>query len=74
MEDRLLRNQAECCAPHIGAAEELHEAVGVPVYVYYEPRRSPYERTVAAVRSWLDDAAWKGPEAFAHSAGRESAA
>ena len=59
MEDRLLRSQAERCTPHIGAAEELHEAVGVPVYVYYEPRRSPYERTVPAVRSWLGDAAFE---------------
>jgi non-specific serine/threonine protein kinase len=42
----------------IGAAEGLHEAVGVPVYVYYEPHRSRYERTVAAVRSHL------GAEAF----------
>ena len=51
----------------IGAAEGLHEAVGVPVYVYYEPHRSMYEGTVAAVRSWL------GEEAFeeARERGRE---
>ena len=46
------------CGHLIGAAEGLHEAVGVPVYVYYTPHRSIYERTVAAVRSRL------GQEAF----------
>jgi tetratricopeptide (TPR) repeat protein len=52
------RGEAERSGRLIGAAEGLHEAVGVPVYVYYEPHRSRYERTVAAVRSWL------GGEAF----------
>ena len=36
-------------------AEGSHEAVGVPVYVYYEPDRSLYERAVAAVRSRLGE-------------------
>ncbi|HEX5911886.1 MAG TPA: tetratricopeptide repeat protein [Rubrobacter sp.] len=36
------RGEAERCARLIGAAEGLHEAVGIPVYVYYEPHRSPY--------------------------------
>lgn len=51
----------------IGAAEGLHEAIGVPVHVYYEPHRLMYERTVAAVRSCL------GEEAFeeAQEQGRE---
>ena len=49
------RNQAERSARLIGAAEGLHEAVGVPVYVYYEPYRSAYERTMAAVRSELGE-------------------
>jgi predicted ATPase/DNA-binding XRE family transcriptional regulator len=52
------RGEAERSGRLIGAAEGLHEAVGVPVYVYYEPYHSMYERTVAAVRSWL------GGEAF----------
>ncbi len=43
----------------IGAAEGLHEAVGVPVYVYYEPHRSMYERAVAAVRSGVGDEAFE---------------
>jgi predicted ATPase/DNA-binding XRE family transcriptional regulator len=61
------RGEAERSACLIGAAEGLHEAVGVPVYVYYEPHRSMYERTVAAVRSWL------GGEVFeeARERGRE---
>jgi hypothetical protein len=52
------RAEAGRSASLIGAAEGLHEAVGVPVYVYYEPHRSLYERTVAAERSQL------GGEAF----------
>jgi len=34
------RGQAERCARLIGAAEGLHEAVGVPGYVYYELHHS----------------------------------
>jgi hypothetical protein len=61
------RGEAERSGRLIGAAEGLHEAVGVPVYLYYEPHRSVYERTVAAVRSWL------GREAFeeARAEGRD---
>ncbi len=61
-----LQGQAERCACLVGAAERLHEAVGVPVYVYYEPYHSLYESTVAAARSRL------GEEAFeeARAAGR----
>jgi non-specific serine/threonine protein kinase len=61
------RGEAERSGRLIGAAEGLHEAVGVPVYLYYEPYHSMYERTVAAVRSWL------GGEAFeeARERGRE---
>jgi predicted ATPase/DNA-binding XRE family transcriptional regulator len=61
------RGEAERCGRLIGAAEGLHEVVGVPVYVYYEPHRSMYERTVATVRSAL------GEEAFeeARAEGRE---
>ena len=61
------RGAAERSGRLIGAAERLHEAVGVPVYVYYEPHRSMYERTVAAVGSRL------GGEVFeeARERGRE---
>ncbi|MDP8974589.1 MAG: helix-turn-helix domain-containing protein [Actinomycetota bacterium] len=49
------RGKAERCARLVGAAEGLHEAVGVPAYVYYEPYHSLYERTMAAVRSRLSE-------------------
>jgi hypothetical protein len=52
------RGEAERSGHLIGAAMGLHEAVGVPVYLYYEPYHSMYERTMASVRSWL------GGEAF----------
>jgi non-specific serine/threonine protein kinase len=62
-----LRGEAERSGRLIGAAEGLHEAVEVPVYSYYEPHRSMYERTMATVRSQL------GEEAFeeARERGRE---
>ena len=41
------RGAAEHCARLIGAAEGLHEVIGVSVYVYYEPHRSLYENTIA---------------------------
>jgi hypothetical protein len=53
------RDQAERGARLIGAAEGLHEAAGVPVYIYYEPHRSLYERTVTAVRSRLGEATFE---------------
>ena len=52
------RGETERSGHLIGAAEGLHEAVGVPVYLYYDPYRSRYKQTVAAVRSQL------GEEAF----------
>jgi hypothetical protein len=63
------RGNAQRSARLIGAAEGLHEAVGVPAYVYYEPYRSLDERTMAAIRSEL------GEEAFetARDGGRERA-
>jgi non-specific serine/threonine protein kinase len=57
------RGDAERCARLIGAAEGLHEAVGVPVYVYYEPHRSLYERTAAAVRSQMGEEAFEAARA-----------
>ncbi len=53
------RGEAERSGRLIGAAEGLHEAVGVPVYLYYEPHRSRYERTVSAVRSQLGEEAFE---------------
>jgi predicted ATPase/DNA-binding XRE family transcriptional regulator len=53
------RGETERCARLVGAAEGLHEAVGVPAYVYYEPYRSLYERTMAAVRSKLGAGAFE---------------
>jgi non-specific serine/threonine protein kinase len=57
------RGQAERSACLVGAAEGLHEAVGVPVYVYYEPHRSLYERTLAAVRSRLGEESFEAARA-----------
>ena len=57
------RGEAERCARLIGAAEGLHEAFGMPVYVYYEPHRSPYESTVTAVRSQMGEEAFEAARA-----------
>jgi predicted ATPase/DNA-binding XRE family transcriptional regulator len=57
------RGETERCARLIGAAEGLHEAVGIPVYVYYEPHRAPYESTVAAVRSQMGEEAFEAARA-----------
>jgi uncharacterized protein (DUF58 family) len=57
------RGETERCARLIGAAEGLHEAVGIPVYVYYEPHRSPYESTGAAVRSQMGEEAFEAARA-----------
>jgi predicted ATPase/DNA-binding XRE family transcriptional regulator len=53
------REEAERSARLSGAAEGLLEAVGAAVYNYYQPDRSLYERTVAAVRSRLGDAVFE---------------
>jgi non-specific serine/threonine protein kinase len=57
------RGEAERSGRLTGAAEGLHEAVGVPVYVYYEPHRSVYERTVATVRSHLGEEVFEAARA-----------
>jgi predicted ATPase/DNA-binding XRE family transcriptional regulator len=49
-----------------GAAERLLEEVGAPVYGYYQPDDSLYERTVSAARSRLGNAAFEE----AHKRGR----
>ena len=40
-----VRGEAMRSARLIGAAEGLHEAVGVPVYIYYEPDCPPSTST-----------------------------
>jgi predicted ATPase/DNA-binding XRE family transcriptional regulator len=42
-----------------GAAGRLLEEVGAPVYGYYQPDRSLYDRTVSAARSRLGNAAFE---------------
>ena len=58
-----VRGEVERSARLIGAAEGLHEAVGVPVYIYYEPDRSLYEDTVAQVRSQMGEEAFEAARA-----------
>jgi hypothetical protein len=57
-----VQGEAERSAQLFGAAEGLLRAVEAPVYDYYEPIRSFYERTEATVRSRL------GEEAFERAA------
>ncbi len=63
------RGEAERCARLIGGAEKLHEAVGVPAYVYYEPYRSLYERTASATRSRLGEEAFETARAEGRAMG-----
>jgi hypothetical protein len=62
-----VREEVEHSAQLLGAAERLLEEAGAPVYNYYKPDRSLYERTTANVRSRL------GEEGFeeARERGRE---
>jgi len=50
------RGEAERCARLVGAAEGLLEAVGTPVYYYYDPDPSLYEHMISATRSRLGEA------------------
>jgi DNA-binding NarL/FixJ family response regulator len=52
------RGEPERSARMLGAAEGSMEEAGASVYNYYVPARALYERTLAAVRSQLDEAAW----------------
>jgi predicted ATPase len=61
------RRETKRSARLIGAAEGLHEAIGVSVYSYYEPHRSRYERTLAAVRSHLGAQAFEEARAEGRS-------
>ncbi len=54
-----VRSEAERSARLFGAAEGLLQAVEAPVYDYYKPNRSLYERIVAAVRSLLGEPAFE---------------
>ncbi|MDQ3965834.1 MAG: helix-turn-helix domain-containing protein, partial [Actinomycetota bacterium] len=54
-----VRGEAERSARLFGAAEGLLQAVEAPVYDYYEPNRSLYERTKATVRSRLGESAFE---------------
>ena len=54
-----VRGEADRSARLFGAAEGLLQAIEAPVYDYYEPNRSLYERTAAAVRSQLGESAFE---------------
>jgi tetratricopeptide (TPR) repeat protein len=54
-----VRGEANRSVRLFGAAEELLEAVEAPVYYYFEPNRSLYERIKAAMRSQLGEEAFK---------------
>jgi predicted ATPase len=49
------RGAPERCARLVGAAEELLEAVGAPVYNYYDPDPSLHERTISDALSRLGE-------------------
>ena len=53
------QGKAERSARLFGAAEGLLEVLGAPVYTYYKPDPSLYERTVHATRSRLGEAAFE---------------
>ncbi len=50
-----VQGKVERSARLFGAAEGLLQAVEAPVYDYYEPNRSFYQRTMAAVRAKLGE-------------------
>jgi tetratricopeptide (TPR) repeat protein len=54
-----MRGEAERSTRLFGAAKGLLQAVEAPVYDYYEPNRSFYERTKDVVRSQLDEPAFE---------------
>ena len=53
------RGEAERSARLFGAAQGLHETIGVPVWSYYSPDRSLYERTMAGLRTHLGEPAYE---------------
>jgi len=52
------RGEARRSARMLGAAQGSMEEAGATVYNYYMPDRALYERTLAAARAQLDEAAW----------------
>ena len=62
------QGKAERSARLLGAAEGLLEVLGAPVYTYYKPDPSLYERTKASARSRLGEEvfeeAWAGGRAM----------
>jgi tetratricopeptide (TPR) repeat protein len=54
-----VRGEAKRSVCLFGAAEGLLEAVEAPVYDYFEPNRSLYERTKAAMRTQLGESAFE---------------
>jgi predicted ATPase/DNA-binding XRE family transcriptional regulator len=54
-----VRGEAERSARLFGSVERLLRTVGAPVYDSYNPNRSLYERTKAAVRSRLGESAFE---------------
>jgi non-specific serine/threonine protein kinase len=52
------RGEARRSARMLGAAQGSMEEAGATVYNYYMPDRALYERTLAAARARLDEAAW----------------
>jgi tetratricopeptide (TPR) repeat protein len=54
-----VRGEAKRSVCLFGAAEGLLEAVEAPVYDYFEPNRSLYERIKAAMRTQLGDSAFE---------------
>ena len=53
-----VRGEARRSARMLGAAEGMMEEARAPVYNYYVLDRGLYDRTLAAARSRLDEAAW----------------
>ena len=53
------RGEATRSARLFGAARGLHETIGVPVWAYYNPDRSLYERTMADLRERLGERAYE---------------
>ena len=58
-----VQGKVERSALLFGAADELLQAVEAPVYDYYEPNRSLYQRVEAAVRSQLGEEDFKEAQA-----------
>ena len=67
------QGEAERSARLLGAAEGLLEVLGAPVYTYYKPDPSLYERTVSATRSRLGDVSFEEAREQGRNMGFEQA-